>query len=119
MNIEINVNGIGVSFDSPEEMATQDFRLHTLLRKDDVCEVNDRGVIFKGIVRNIIKLSNGKMLFSVELKNSPSKEWELFEDYQVTPVDALQCALRLTAVDMLLRKYEPKGMSTNVSLANG
>ena len=116
MSIEVNVNGIGVSVSEGSVFKTQDVLLHTLLRKGDDCEVNDDGVIYKGVVRNIIRLSKGKTLFSVELLNNPTNGWELFEDWQVTPVDPEQCALRLTAIDMLLRRYEPKGQSTNVSL---
>ena len=116
MNFEIDVNGIIVTFDMAVDFDTDKMPLHTLLRKGDACEVNDGGVFFRGKVMNIIRLSIGKSLYSVELDNNPIRETVLFEDYQVAPLDPVQCALRLTALDVLLKKYEPKGMSTNVSI---
>ena len=116
MKVDIDVNGIEVEFLMNDIFKKQDEGLHTLLRRGDECEVNDGGVRFKGRVENIIRLSKGKWLFSVSLYNNMMKEAELYEDYQVTPVDPEQCALRITAMDMLLRKYEPKGMSTNVGI---
>lgn len=116
MNFEIDVNGITVSFNMSEGFDTDNMSLHTLLRKGDACSVNDGGVFFRGKVENIIRLSNGKSIYSVILDNNPIRETVLFEDYQVSPLDPVQCALRLTAIDVLLKKYEPKGMSTNVSI---
>lgn len=90
--------------------------LYSLLRLGDECLVDDDGITRRGVVRNIIRLSKGKTLFSVELKNNPIKEWDLMDAEKVSPPDPVQCMLRLTAYEMVLRKYEPKGQSTNVSL---
>lgn len=116
--IEIDVNGISIAFDMASGVQAECPPLCTLLRKGDACEVDDGGIIRKGKVQNIISLSKGKKLFSVRLDNNPLKDWDLVEGEKVAPVDALQCRLRLTAFEMLLRKYEPTGQSTNVSLWN-
>ena len=113
--IEVNVNGIPVNFNVDSGFSSE-VKIHTLLREGDECEVDDDGIIRKGVVKNIVRLSNGKMLFSVDLLNSPIKDWGMFEGERVAPSDPVQCQLRLTAVDMIIRKYEPKGQSTNVSL---
>lgn len=113
MNIDIEVNGIVVTFNIEEGFKHRDVDLHTLLRKGDECEVLDGGVRFKGRVENIIRLSKGKTLYSVRMLNNVVTDSALYEDWQVAPVDATQCALRLTALELLLKKYEPKGMSTN------
>lgn len=116
MNVEVDVNGIGVSFHLAESMIPRDEDLYKLLRVGDLCEVNDGGVMYKGVVTNIIRLSVGKTLFSVKLDFNPAMDACLFNSCQVRPADPVQCALRLTAMDMLLRRYEPKGKSTNVSI---
>lgn len=113
--IEIDVNGIPVDF-SLESGFNSDKPLYSLLRAGDDCLVDDDGITRKGVVLNIIRLSKGKTLFSVKLINNILKEWDLFEGEKVTPVDPVQCMLRLTAYEMILRKYEPKGQSINVSL---
>ena len=97
----------------PEE---KEIPLYKLLRIGDDCEVNDKGVIYNGVVRNIIHLSNGKTLFSVDLCNNPVKDGDLYYEEKIVPRDVEQKTLRMTALDILLRKYEPKGQSTNVSL---
>lgn len=114
MNVDIEVNGITVTFNADKELDLKDSELYKLLRKGDECIVNDGGVKFKGKIENIIHLfSKGKTLFSVRLLNNAVTDTALYEDSQVTPVDPVQCALRLTALDLILRKYEPKGLSTN------
>lgn len=113
MNVEVEVNGIKVVFNICNSVETMDTELYKLLRKGDVCEVNDGGVKFKGEVQNIIRLSKGRTLFSVRMLNNAITDTAIYEEYQVTPVDPVQCALRLTAMDMVLRKYEPTGLSTN------
>lgn len=114
--IKIEEYGIAVEFSMESGFGTEGKEVYTLLRKGDDCLVDDDGVIRKGVVNNIIRLSNGKTLFSVKLINNILKEWDLFYGEKVWPPDAIQCMLRLTAFEMLLRKYEPKGQSTNVSL---
>lgn len=113
--VEIDVNGIPVGLNM-ESGFSSDKPLYSLLRAGDNCLVDDGGITRKGVVQNIIRLSKGKTLFSVKLINNILKEWDLFEGEKVTPVDPVQCMLRLTAYEMILRKYEPKGQSTNVSL---
>lgn len=115
-SIEIDVNGITVGFDMSTGVSYINKPLYSLLRLGDECLVDDDGITRRGVVRNIIRLSKGKTLFSVELKNNPIKEWDLMDAEKVSPPDPVQCMLRLTAYEMVLRKYEPKGQSTNVSL---
>ena len=100
----------------PKAEEEKEIPLYKLLRVGDDCEVYDRGVTYNGVVRNIIRLSNGKTLFSVDLCNNPVKSWDLYIHDKVAPRDAVQRMLRMTTIDMLLKKYEPTGQSTNVSL---
>lgn len=115
-NVEMEVNGITVEFNMSSGFSAEGKPVYTLLRAGDDCLVEDGGIIRKGVVQNIIRLSSGKTLFSVKLINNILKEWDLFEGEKVSPPNPLQCMLRLTAFEMLLRQYEPKGQSTNVSL---
>lgn len=108
------LNGISVV----PEKTDLDKPLYTLLRKGDACIVDDFGVIRKGIVRNIINLSKGKTLISVELTHSYTQDSAVYNAECVSPADEMQCLLRLTSYDMILRRYEPKGQSTNVPLWN-
>lgn len=112
----VEVNGLMVSFDMIDGLESKEKELHKLLRVGDQCQVLDKGVTYRGTVKNIIHLSKGKTLYSVSLDNNPMLDTEFYEGYKVAPLDAMQRILKLTAVDMLLRKYEPKGMSTNVSI---
>lgn len=116
MSIEVDVNGITVQVDETTALGRKDLPLYQLLRVGDFCEVDDMGVMLKGIVRGIVRLSKGKILFSVSILNNPMKDWGMFEGNQVIPANAEQRLLRMTSMDILLRKYEPKGMSTNVSI---
>lgn len=113
MKTEIEVNGITVEFDVNKELNATDTELYTLLRKGDECEVDDGGVKYKGIVENIIRLSKGKTLFSIRMLNNAFNDTAFYEGCQVTPANPIQCALRVNALDFALRKYEPKGKSTN------
>ena len=112
MDIEVNGINISVPIDADLYLKANDIPLHSLLRKGDNCEVNDNGTIYKGVVTNIVKLSKGRTLFFVRFLNRVMDEYGVFEGSQVMPRDAQQRMLRLTAVDMLLKRYEPKGMST-------
>lgn len=117
--IRIEVNGLMVDVDG-SAAALEEIPVYRLLRVGDTCVVDDGGVRRRGIVRNIICLSNGKTKFSVDLlEYCPLKDWDMYDGSQVSPVDELQCRLRLTAFDMILRKYEPQGQSLNVSLWGG
>lgn len=113
MKVDIEVNGITVTLNVAEDFNLDDSELYKLLRIGDKCEVNDGGVKYKGIVENIIRLSKGKTLFLVQLLNGTINDVVLYEGYQVAPVNPLQCALRLNALDFALRQYEPKGKSVN------
>lgn len=108
------LNGISVI---PEKKDLNE-PIYTLLRKGDTCVVDDFGVIRKGVVRNIIKLSKGKTLMSVQLTHSYTQECVIYNAECVSPADGMQCLLRLTSYEMILRRYEPKGQSTNVPLWN-
>lgn len=113
---EMEVNGVKVGIDTEAQLQLLDKPVYTLLRVGDRCLVDDGGVVRKGIVKNIMRLSSGKTLFSVDMPDNVLDDWGLFEGDKVSPPDATQCLLRLTVFEMLLRKYEPKGQSTNVSL---
>ena len=115
-NVELDVNGLIVSIEVSADMEEQQKPLYSLLRKGDYCLVTDNGIVRKGRIQNIIRLSNGKMLFSVDLLNHPLKDWDMYEGPMVAPEDPMQCMLRITAYEMLLRRYEPKGMSINIPL---
>lgn len=115
-SFELDVNGLVVSIDVSPDVDMPEKPLYTLLKAGDYCLVTDNGIVRKGKVKSVIRLSKGKMLFSVDLLNHPLKDWDMYEGPMVEPEDPMQCLLRITAYEMLLRRYEPKGMSLNVSL---
>ncbi len=114
--IDVEVNGLTVSMDESVKNSVDEMPVYMLLRKGDKCLVDDGGVTRRGVVRNIIRLSNGNTKFLVDLNDCYLKDWDMYDGWQVSPPDALQCKLRLTAFDMVLHQYEPKGQSLNVNL---
>lgn len=81
-----------------------------LLRVNDNCYASSHGVMIKGHITNIIRLSNGKTLFSLSDKSGVGLG--LFESGRVFPADEDMARENMTRLDLILRRLEPKGMST-------
>jgi hypothetical protein len=84
--------------------------LWKLLRVGDMCRASLHGVVITGKVSNIIRLSNGRVLFS--MRSADGNHLGSFDHFRVVPADADMVRENMTRLDLLLRRYEPKGMST-------
>lgn len=85
-----------------------------LLRRSDRCIVRCDGVVKTGIVKRIIHLSNGCVLFVVA--DELNREMGLYDACDVIPARAEMVEQGLTSYELLLRRFEPKGKSTSYSL---
>jgi hypothetical protein len=84
--------------------------LWKLLRKGDRCCATSHGIRITGYVARIMKLSNGRVLFSVCAPDGTNLG--LFDVDRITPADEDMVRENMTRLDLLLRRYEPRGMST-------
>lgn len=81
-----------------------------LLRYGDRCVVNYMGVEYVVSVHSIIRLSNGRVL--IRVMNEVGAVVGLFYASQVKPYNKDMLNNGLTSFELLLKKFEPKGMST-------
>lgn len=96
-------------YDSQPEIHEEE-PLWKLLRKGDLCLVNNMGVVETGIVQQIIRLSNGRTLFKVV--SVTGTDLCLASANEVRPASLEQCRLHLTSYELALRHFEPKGNTT-------
>lgn len=90
-----------------------DRSLWSLLKEGDWCIIYSSGIRQEGVVKSIIRLSCGKVLMAVS--DALGNSLGLFNAWEVQPADETMANDRITSYEVLLRRYEPRGMSTSTS----
>lgn len=91
----------------------KDKNIWRILRTGDKCIVNRMGVEIRGIVDRIIRLSNGKVF--IRVVDYSNESVGLFDASTVIPSDKKMVLSGKTSYELLLLKYEPKGMGVSCS----
>lgn len=84
--------------------------LWSLLRCGDRCLAQSGGVEVRGLIGRVFHLSGGRTMFRVvdELGNAMG----IYDATEVFPLNSMMVSRKLTSYELLLLRFEPKGMST-------